>query len=88
MDFRMLMRTKRTRVRMLTLVLMDHIVVESHMSSYVHLVAQVAVEQGNSCGRDLKVAADRVSQSEQEVTMVVAIIIWWMMLMRMLMIAR
>merc|ERR550539_445816 len=28
---------------------------------------QVAVEQGNSCGRDLKVAADRVSQSEQEV---------------------
>jgi len=28
---------------------------------------QVAVEQGNSCGRDLKLAADRVSQSEQEV---------------------
>ena len=49
----------------------DHVVVKSHMSSYVHLVAQVAVEQGNSCGRDLKVAADRVSQSEQEVIMVV-----------------
>ena len=31
------------------------------------LVDQVAVEQGNSCGRDLKLAADRVSQSEQEV---------------------
>merc|ERR1719234_566449 len=27
----------------------------------------MAVEQGNSCGRDLKLAADRVSQSEQEV---------------------
>ena len=40
------------------------------MSSYVHLVVQVAVEQGNSCGRDLKVAADRVSQSEQEVMVI------------------
>ena len=30
-------------------------------------MTQVAVEQGNSCGRDLKLAADRVSQSEQEV---------------------
>ena len=29
------------------------------------------MEQGNSCGRDLKVAADRVSQSEQEVIVVV-----------------
>ena len=29
------------------------------------------MEQGNSCGRDLKLAADRVSQSEQEVIMVV-----------------
>jgi len=28
---------------------------------------QVAVEHGESCGRDLKLAADRVSQSEQEV---------------------
>ena len=32
-----------------------------------HLFDQVAVEQGESCGRDLKLAADRVSQSEQEV---------------------
>ena len=32
-----------------------------------HLFDQVAVEQGESCGRDLKMAADRVSQSEQEV---------------------
>ena len=32
------------------------------------------MEQGNSCGRDLKVAADRVSQSEQEVIMVVLVV--------------
>ena len=38
-------------------------------------VVQVAVEQGNSCGRDLKLAADRVSQSEQEVMMMLTIMI-------------
>ena len=33
----------------------------------------MAVEQGNSCGRDLKLAADRVSQSEQEVMVMVMV---------------
>ena len=37
--------------------------------------AQVAVEHGESCGRDLKLAADRVSQSEQEVEMMTIMII-------------
>ena len=68
---------------MLTLVLMDHMVVKSHMSSYVHLIAQVAVEQGNSCGRDLKVAADRVSQSEQEVIVVTVVVMMTIVVMMM-----
>ena len=64
---------------------MNHMVVESHMSSYVHLVAQVAVEQGNSCGRDLKVAADRVSQSEQEVIVVTVVVMMTVVVVTMMM---
>ena len=33
------------------------------------------MEHGESCGRDLKLAADRVSQSEQEVEMMTIMII-------------
>ena len=33
------------------------------------------MEHGESCGRDLKLAADRVSQSEQEVEMMTIVII-------------
>ena len=32
------------------------------------------MEHGESCGRDLKLAADRVSQSEQEVDMMTIMI--------------
>ena len=46
----------------------------NHNHSPDHL-AQVAVEHGESCGRDLKLAADRVSQSEQEVEMMTIMII-------------
>ena len=46
----------------------------NHNLSPDHLV-QVAVEHGESCGRDLKLAADRVSQSEQEVKMMTILII-------------
>ena len=42
------------------------------------------MEQGNSCGRDLKLAADRVSQSEQEV-MVMMMIMKGMTMMIMMM---
>ena len=47
---------------------MQHAHHRNHNLSPDHL-AQVAVEHGESCGRDLKLAADRVSQSEQEVEM-------------------
>ena len=78
-------RTMRTRVRMLTLVLMDHTVTHVILCSIVHLVAQVAVEQGNSCGRDLKVAADRVSQSEQEVIVVTVVVMMTVVVVTMMM---
>ena len=51
-----------------------HIQHVRHNLSPDHL-AQVAVEHGESCGRDLKLAADRVSQSEQEVEMMTIMII-------------
>ena len=63
------------------LILDNHMVVKS---SYVNLVAQVAVEQGNSCGRDLKVAADRVSQSEQEVIVAVVVMMTVVVVMMMM----
>ena len=43
------------------------------------------MEQGNSCGRDLKVAADRVSQSEQEVIVVTVVVMMTVVVVTMMM---